>query len=144
MFLLIVELSMPLLLFAAPTSVTKQQDMQFGKIIGGSGLSGTVTIATSGARSSSGSVILLGVVSSPAQFTISGNVGKNYVLTLPATFTVISGADQMTVSGLTASIPLTGVIPVSGELQFTVGGTLTVLSTQRYSAYSGTLQVTVR
>jgi len=135
-FLLIVGFTIPLPVFAAPTAITKQQDLQFGKIICGSGLSGTVTIAASGARSSSGSVILFGGVSSPAQFTITGTAGKNYVVTLPATFTIISGADQMTVSGLIASIPLSGIIPVSGQLQFTVGGVLTVVSTQMHSTYN--------
>jgi len=140
----IVQLCLPLVLYAAPTSVTKTQDLNFGKVVGGSGYSGTVTIDTSGARVSSGSIIPLGTLFSPAQFTITGNAGKSYTLTLPAQFTITSGTNQMTVSAVTSSIPVNGVIPASGALPFIVGGTLTVSSAQQNSTYSGALIITVK
>jgi hypothetical protein len=142
--LVTVQLCTPSALFAAPTSVTKTQDLNFGKVAGGSGYSGTITIGTSGARSSSGSVIPLGTVFSPARFTITGNVGKSYSLTLPAGFTISSGINQMNVSAITSSIPINGVIPAGGAVPFSVGGTLTVNSTQQSSTYSGTLTISVK
>lgn len=142
--LLTVQLCTPSALLAAPTSVTKTQDFDFGKIVGGSGYFGTVTIGTSGARSSSGSVIPLGTAFSPARFTITGNVGKAYALTLPTTFSIIAGTAQMNVSAITSSIPITGVIPAGGELPFVVGGTLTVNSVQQNSLYSGPLRISVK
>jgi hypothetical protein len=142
--LLIVQLSMPSALLAAATSVTKTQDLNFGKIVGGSGYSGTVTINSSGARSSSGGVVLLGTVFSPARFTITGNVGKTYTLTLPAEFTIISGTNQMNVSAISSSIPINGTIPTGGTLPFAVGGTLTINSVQRNSTYSGTFEISVK
>lgn len=140
----IVQLCLPPALFAAPTSVTKTQDLNFGKVVGGSGYAGTITISTSGTRVSSGSIIPLGTVFSPAQFTITGNVGKTYVLTLPAQFTITSGADQMTVSAVTSSIPINGVIPAGGAVPFMVGGTLTVNTVQQNGTYSGALTISVK
>jgi hypothetical protein len=138
------HLCTPSALFAASTAVINTQDFNFGKFAGGSGYSGTITIDTSGVRSFSGSVIRVGTVFSPAQFTITGNGGKSYTLTLPTEFTISSGANQMIVSAISSSIPVTGVIPASGSLPFVVGGTLTVNSTQNNGTYSGTLIISVK
>ena len=135
---------LPSTLLAAPTSVAKTQDLNFGKIAGGAGYAGSVTIGTSGVRSASGSIVLIGTASSPAQFTITGNAGKAYSLTVPAGFIISSGEDQMNVSAVTSSIPATGTIPANGVLPFTVGGTLTLSSSQRSSTYSGSLVISVR
>ena len=142
--LLVIQSGMPSVLLAAPTAITKTQDLQFGKFAGGSGAAGTVTIGTTGARSSSGSVILLTGTFEPGGFTITGNAGKTYNLTLPASFSVTSGTYQMNVASITSSIPVAGVFPASGTLPFTVGGTLTVTSSQNKGAYSGSLTVTVK
>jgi len=138
------HMCIPSALFAAATAVTKTQDLDFGKVVGGSGYSGTVTIATSGTRSSSGSVIPMGTGFSPARFSITGNVGETYSLALPAGFTIVSGTSQMDVSAITYSIPVDGVIPAGGALPFTVGATLTVNGTQPNSTYSGTLTISVK
>ena len=129
---------------ADPTSVTRDQDLNFGMVVGGSGYAGTITISASGVRSFSGSIVPLGSAFSPARFTITGNVGKTYTVTLPASFTINSGEDQMAVSAITSSIPLTGAIPAGGGLPFSVGGTLSINSTQKNSLYSGSLSVTVK
>jgi hypothetical protein len=142
--LVTLQLYTPSAIFAAATSVNKTQDFNFGKFVGGAGYSGTVTIDTSGARFSSGSVIRLGTVFSPARFTITGDAGASYSLTLPSEFTIDSGADMMNISAVTSSIPITGVIPAGGALPFVVGGTLTVNSTQKNSTYSGTLMISVK
>lgn len=129
---------------ADPTSVTGDQGLNFGMVVGGSGHAGTITISASGVRSFSGSIVPLGSAFAPAQFTITGNAGKTYTVTLPASFTVTSGEDQMAVSALTSSIPLTGAIPAGGVLPFSVGGTLSINSIQKNSVYSGSLSVTVK
>lgn len=129
---------------AAPTAVTKTQDLQFGQIACDSGVSGSVTIDTTGSRMVSGSVKPLGSAYAPAQFVITGNVGQTYTLTLPTEFPVTSVGAAMTVTSLSASIGSTGVIPASGSLQFVVGGTLLVNGAQQSGAYSGSLTVTVK
>jgi hypothetical protein len=141
---LALQLWAPAALFAAPTAVTTSQELNFGTFAGGSGISGTVTVDASGTRFSSGGVILLGSAYAPARFTITGNAGDPYLLTLPAGFTLLSGSNQMGVSAVTPSIPVAGVLPAGGTLPFTVGGTLTVNSSQRNSTYSGTFMITVK
>lgn len=131
-------------LFAAPTAVTRTQDLSFGRIVGGSGYSGSVSIDTSGARSFTGSIAVLGTTFSSARFNITGNPGKSYALTLPAEITISSGPSQMAVTAITPSIPLTGVIPANGTLPFAVGGTLTVNGVQPNSTYSGNFTVSVK
>jgi hypothetical protein len=142
--LLAIQSALPAATLAAPTVVSKTQDLLFGKFAGGAGFSGSVRIDPSGARSASGAVVLVPSTFSPAGFSLTGHAGMTYTLSLPASFTLSSGADQMTVSDLSASIPSSGVLPVSGTLPFTVGGTLTVTGRQRNSTYSGTLDVTVK
>lgn len=137
-------LIMPAALFAAATSVTGIQNLQFGQIAGGTGYAGTVTIDPAGSRFSTGTIRVVGGAYAPARFTITGNPGKSYAITLPTSCTMVSGPDQMTVTGVTSSIPLVGVIPGSGELTFTVGGTLTVNYSQQNKVYSDNLVISVK
>ncbi|QWV93538.1 DUF4402 domain-containing protein [Geomonas oryzisoli] len=130
--------------FAAPTSVNKTQDLNFGRVVGGAGYSGTVTITSAGSRTSTGSVIPLGTTFSPARFTITGTAGKSYTITLPPSMAINAGADQMTVTAITSSIALTGVIPAGGTVAFWVGGTLNVGATQRNALYSSNMNVSVK
>lgn len=130
--------------FAAPTAVTKDQDLNFGKIAGGGGYSGTVTVSTSGVRSFTGNITPLGTSFASARFTITGNAGKAYIITLPTNFVINAGPDQLTISALTSSIPLTGAIPAGGVLPFAVGATLTISNAQTNSMYSGTFTVSVK
>ncbi|UFS71140.1 DUF4402 domain-containing protein [Geomonas sp. RF6] len=134
----------PSVLWGAPLAVTRNRDLTFGRFVGGGGRSGTVRVDVSGARSATSSVILLtGDSYAPAQFTITANSGTRYTIVLPASLSVTSGASQMTLSQLTASIATSGVVPASGSVTFLVGGTLTVGSTQGAGSYSGTFDVTV-
>ncbi len=130
--------------FAAPTSVTKNQDFDFGRVVGGAGRSGTITVTPAGSRTYSGNVLPLGTTFTAARFTITGNVGKAYTLTLPANVNMNAGADQMTVTAITSSIPLTGIIPAGGAVSFSVGGTLNVGAAQRNAPYSGSMNISVK
>ena len=114
------------------------------RVVGGAGLSGTVTITPAGARTYSGSVVPMGTAFSVARYTITGTAGKAYTITLPTDFIINAGADQMTVTAITSSIPLTGVIPAAGTLPFAVGGTLNVKGVQRNTLYSGNMTITVK
>ena len=124
-------------------SLTKNQDLEFGYLVGGSGIFGTVTIDASGERRASGSVRPLGALFSPARFTLYGTAGEPYNITLPTGSTLVSGGDQMEISGVTCSVPVSGTIPASGMLAIALGGTLTVKPTQRSSRYLGTLNLSV-
>lgn len=143
--LLLAVISVPSALDAAPLAITRVKDLSFGRFVGGGGYSGTVTVDTSGARSSSGSVLLLsGEAVSPAQFSITGNPGARYVVTLPATVLLAAGGAQISMSGVTASIPAAGVLPSQGSTTFFVGATLAVGAGQVNGIYSGTFDVSVK
>jgi len=124
-------------------SLTKNQDLEFGSMAGGSGLSGTVTIDPSGGRHASGSVRPLGSQFAPARFSLYGTPGESYRITLPSTLTMASAGDQMEVSAVTCSVPVSGTLPPGGYLAIAVGGTLTVKPAQRASTYLGTFSLSV-
>jgi len=124
-------------------TLTKNQDMQFGYFVGGSGFSGTVTIDTSGARRASGSVRLLGAAYSPARYALYGTPGEAYNLMLPDSLTLAAAGDQLVVSELTCSVPVSGTVPPSGSLAIALGGTVTVKPNQRSSAYLGSFDLSV-
>jgi predicted CDP-diglyceride synthetase/phosphatidate cytidylyltransferase len=124
-------------------TLTKSQDLQFGYFIGGSGFSGTVTLDTSGARRASGSVRLLGAGYSPARYALQGTPGEAYNLTLPSSLTMAAAGDQMVVTELTCSVPVSGTVPPGGTLEIALGGTVTVKATQRSSAYLGSFDLSV-
>jgi hypothetical protein len=124
-------------------SLTKSQDLEFGTFVGGSGYSGTVTIDASGGRHASGNLRLLGSASSPARFALYGTPGESYTITIPASLTMAAGADQMVVSAVTCSVPVSGTVPPSGSLTIALGGTLTVKATQRNAGYLGSFELSV-
>ncbi|MBJ6798960.1 DUF4402 domain-containing protein [Geomonas propionica] len=134
----------PATALAAPTALAKNQDFDFGRVVGGAGRSGVVTITSAEVRTYTGNVLPLGTTFSAARFTITGNVGKSYTITLPVSFVINAGVDQMTVTAVTSSIPLTGVIPAGGAVSFSVGGTLNLGAVQRNAKYSGSMNISVK
>jgi hypothetical protein len=82
---------------------------------------------------------------SAAAFTITGAVGQTYSVTLPSSpVTLSSGSNSMTVDTFSASLgSLTGTIPGSGTVTFTVGARLNVGASQNPGDYAGTFQVNV-
>jgi len=144
LLILVAIVSLPSALSAAALAITKNADLTFGSFVGGGGYAGSVTVDTAGARSASGAILLLGGQPfAAARFTISGNAGTHYSMTLPASAVVTSGAVQATLSQLTTSIPTSGTLPTEGSVTFTVGGTVTVNTTQNNGTYSGTFDIVV-
>lgn len=136
----------------APISIQKTENLQFGSAAAGTG--GTVIIDPDGSRSKSGNVTLVNIGDvSAAAFTVEGDAGREYVLTLPTdpiVITLAGGGDDMSIDGFASS--LTGRGTLSGSLSttgttgtqdITVGATLHVKSGQTPGAYSGTFNVSV-
>ena len=124
-------------------TLTKIQDLEFGRLVGGSGYFGSVTIDASGERHASGSIRLLGSGFKPARFLLYGTPGETYTIAIPSSLTMASGADQMEVSAVTCSVPASGTLPPSGSLAVALGGTLTVKATQSSKAYLGNFNLSV-
>ena len=121
------------------------QSLAFGSFAAGSG--GTITLAPNPpGRTSSGSVVLLLSGSwSAASFSVSGDTGATYAITLPANgiVTLTSGANTMAVNNFTSSPASTGQLGAGGSQALKVGATLSVGSNQASGSYSGSFVVSV-
>lgn len=141
----------PVLLFltsvsanAAAITITNTQALEFGTFAAGSG--GTVVVTPNGNRSATGTVVLISTAAgSAAQFTVSGDAGLNYLVTLPANgvVTLNSGGNSMAVQDFTSLPAVTGTL-VGGTETLRVGAKLMVGASQApASNYTGTFTVTV-
>lgn len=135
-------------LLVTPITIVKNVDMNFGNVAVSSSVSGTVILSPSGSRTTGGS----GGVTLPAttgtvtaaDFTVSGQAGYTYAITLPSTATISDGSGHtMTINTFTSTPSLTGTIGTGGTQIVTVGATLMVASGQIPGAYSNSTAVPV-
>lgn len=129
---------------AASLTLSNPQQLAFGKFAAGSG--GTVTIHPNGSRSRGGSVVLLpSAGGSVAQFSITGEPGSTYAVTLPANGTVVlaSGQSTMAVNGFSSFPQATGQFGLGGSQTLSVGATLSVGPNQAPGSYSGSFNVSI-
>jgi hypothetical protein len=123
------------------------QELAFGAFYQGAS-GGTVTVSPAGARSASGSVVLLfaGFPFSPARFSIRGNPGT--LITVMAGPDVIlpgsnGGSLTLHIGPTSPPSPFVLTVPFPVPTEFLVGGTLTVGSpaSNPPGAYSGTFTI---
>lgn len=132
-----------------PIAITKTEDLKFGSVAAGTG--GTVVVAADGARTKTANVTLVAIGTvKAAAFTVSGDAGREYVLTLPSSpVAITSGSNSMNVNAFTSSLAgangtLSGTISSgTGTQDINVGATLNVNSAQAAGNYTGTFSVTV-
>lgn len=135
-----------LVLLAKPAEpairVSAQAELSFGKLAVG-GAPGTVTVAPTGSRSTSGGVVALsGDPGHAANLVVTGTVGTTYAISVPLLVVLQDGANTMNVDAVTVSTGATGLL-TGGTQHVTVGGTLHLAAHQASGAYSGSLTVTV-
>lgn len=121
-------------------AIVNDAGLHFGDVVAG-GTAGTVVLSVAGARSVTGGVTLgNGGAAQAAQFTVTGDSGATYAVTLPASTTISAGANSMVVNTFTQNAvgTLTG-----GTEVFNVGATLNVGVSQPSGSYTGTFNVTV-
>jgi len=135
-----------------PIAITKAADLVFGKFAPGAG--GTVTVATSGARTAS-DTILSAVGSSPtaAQFDVTGDNDATYSidwsgdieLTDPASLETmaLTRISELTAGGAVSGEVTEGTLSAGGAQSIFLGGVLTVGATQAAGDYAGDVTVTV-
>jgi hypothetical protein len=129
----------------APISLTKDSDLLFGTIIKPSSGNATITIGTG-----ADTVAVTGTgagsagTASRAKFTVGGEGGQAYAITVPASFTLSNSGNDVTVT-LTSSATtgtLSGTLGSAGTQTFQVGGAFTIPSTQATGNYAGSFTVT--
>jgi spore coat protein U-like protein len=126
-----------------PISISKTADLNFGDVVP-SGVAGTVTVTSAGVRSSAGGASLgNGTGVTAAAFTVSGQASATYAITLPASTTITSGANSMTVDTFTSNPSGTGALSAGGTQPLAVGANLNVGINQAPGTYTGTFSVTV-
>lgn len=127
------------LMAQVPISISKNTDMNFGTIAASYG-GGTVLLSASGSRTPSGGIILpslTGTVTA-AQFTVTGEPGYTYAITLPADFTLYEsgvGPATMVVNAFTSTPSATGIL-TAGTQTVLVGATLNVGASQAAGSYT--------
>ena len=124
----------------APLTITKTKDLDFGEIAS-TGSSHDVTVSPTGPMKGPGTSINL-TAGTPAEFTITGESGHLYSVTLP-------GLGDVSLTGPGADMPVkdfssdaTSTLP-SASFTLHVGATLTVGASQTPGSYSGDFVVTV-
>lgn len=133
----------------APIAIVKSADLAFGKFAATTG--GALTVSTSGARSFTGGVVLIGgSTSTAARFDVSGDTSATYSIALGGSTTLVSGGNSMTfatISDLTGANTTTGNVAsgtlTGGAQSIYVGGVLTVSAAQAAGTYTGSVTATV-
>jgi hypothetical protein len=128
-----------------PIAITKTGDMNFGIVARGN-TPGWVQLSAAGVRTSAGSAVLFAQTGTitPATFTVTGESGYTYAITLPNSVTLTNtngaGAETMIVENF-VSLPTVaaGGILTGGTQTLTVGGELAMDGNQVAGSYiSGT------
>jgi hypothetical protein len=131
-------------------TLTKTSDIAFGRVVRPSAGTSTVTIdASSGNRSiSGGDGVLLSSTTSRAAYSVGGEGGQSFSISVPSTFNMTrsGGSETIAVSlvGSAASGTLSGSLGAAGSATFGVGGSFGVASSTATGAYTGTFNVTVQ
>ncbi len=122
--------------------VTKNSDLAFGTMLVPTG-TGAVIISTAGVRSTSGTAptLITGPAFSAASYTITGESGTTFSITVPASFTMTNGTTTLTVT-TTASSTGTQTL-TGGTFALSVGGSVAVAATNTRGAYTGSFTVTL-
>ena len=135
-------------LWAAPAhaqTVTEKKELRFGTVAGSGDSTGSVTLSTSGAVTTTGSAVNMGGQYRNAEYEVRGPKNTNVILTLPSTATVSAGGPTATLQSFVAD-PAAGVLQSlgnNGRLTYTVGATLDLSAGQAAGDYAGTFSVFV-
>jgi hypothetical protein len=122
--------------------LTKTSDLNFGDLVAGAAL-GTAVVNTAGVRSSTGGVSLAVGTVSQAAFTVQGEPNKSYTIAIPASVTISSGANNMTVNTFTSNLASPATLPAGGSQALNIGATLNVGANQATGSYTNTFNVTI-
>jgi hypothetical protein len=124
---------------------TGSQSLDFGTITTGTGSSVILVSAVASPTKtvlSGDAHIIVASTQTAAKFTVGGQSGTAYTITLPTTSTITGGVGvNLTVSDFTCSNGTSGTIGTNDL--FYVGGSLTVPSNAVATDYTGTFNVTV-
>ncbi len=123
-----------------PIAIANTTALAFGSVVS-SASADTVVISPAGVRTCGGTLTCTNTVTAGA-FDVTGGTGETYTISLPASTTVISGPNNMTVDTFVSTPTPTGTL-TGGAETLLVGATLQVAASQANGSYTGTYSVTV-
>jgi hypothetical protein len=127
----------------ASISISNTVGLNFGQIAP-SAVIGSVTVATTGVRSSSGGVTLAnGTTPTASSFDVTGTGSNTYAITLPTSITMAGPGVLITVDSFVSNPSGSGTLSVGGAQTLLVGATLYTGVSQAAGVYAGTFNVTV-
>lgn len=121
-----------------PITITKAADMNFGNVAVHATTGGTVVLTPASVRTPTSGVTLPGTKGtvSSASFTVNGQSGYTYAITLPSSVVLTDGASHsMTVDNFTSTPTATGTL-TGGSETINVGATLNVTGGQAAGSYN--------
>jgi hypothetical protein len=132
-----------------PLALTADAGLSFGKVTRPTSGTGRVTIDPArGTRTVEGvGVQAYPSTTGPASFTVSGEGGQAFSVTVPATFEMKTSGGSITVTtshNAAGSQSLSGKAGSAGTATFKVGGSIPLTPSTRPGAYTGTFQVSVQ
>jgi hypothetical protein len=131
-----------------PIAISNPTSLVFGTVVRPRTGSGSVVInASTAARTVSGGVAALSTPApSRASFTVTGEGGQAFSVSMPSTLIMTTTGASLTVALTTSAGPsqvLSSAVGSAGTYSFGVGGSLPVTSTTRTGSFKGSFAVTV-
>ncbi|MEX0604488.1 MAG: DUF4402 domain-containing protein [Marinobacter sp.] len=136
-----------------PIAITKSVDLIFGKFAPGAG--GTVTVATDGSRTATGTILSTsGATPTAAKFDVTGDNDATYSITWTGDAELVHSTDaaqtmvltrisDLTAGGATTGEVNSGTLSGTGAQSIYLGGELAVGATQVSGTYNGDVIATV-
>lgn len=128
-----------------PLAVSTTTALQFGAFSTLTG--GTLTVDGSGTLSTSGDVAPSSSQSvAPARFTLAGEAGATYAVTLPGSAELShesAEATTLTIGAFTSHSSSPLALDSSGEAELAVGATLTIPASAALGTYTGSFEILV-
>ena len=125
-----------------PIGISNTAGMNFGRVAP-TGVAGTVVLDTAGGQTATNVDLISGGTVAAARFVVRGGASEGYSITLPASATISSGANNMTVDSFTHDAGGSPALDGRGNDSFNVGATLNVGAAQAAGTYTGAFAVTV-
>ena len=125
-----------------PLAIAESNGMDFGDVSVGTG-GGTVVLDTTGGRSVTGDAeAVTGGTQAAGVYNVTGSGTKAYSISFPASATISSAGNNMTVDSFTHDAGATPAL-TGGADTFNIGATLNIGPSQAPGAYTGTYTLTV-
>lgn len=124
-----------------PITLSKVDDLAFGTVVSNVTNAGTAVIGVSSDTPTLTNLTTLGAASAKrAKFTLTGETGQAYTVTLPTGSVAMTGsASGVTLTGFTSNAPAIA----AGSNDLFVGATLNVPANTGGGSYTGTFSVSV-